>query len=358
MSEEDILGMSDEEALEQPLPDDVYDEEPEEEVEDTEEDSESQDDEDEGDYEEPEESSPYAAESEEQEQTSEDYEETDSSQETSQDLDYKAEYEKLLTPFKANGRQVKVDNVDEAIRLMQMGANYNKKMQALKPNLQVLKMLERHQLLDENKISYLIDLDKKNPKAIAKLIKDAEIDPMDLDTSEDTDEYRPSQYKVSEVEMQLDNILDELESSPHFNRVLSIATKQWDDESKNVIAQNPALLKVIHEHLDSGIYDQVMDAVEKERTLGGLQGLNDIAAYKQVGDVLHSKGLLKAQSPASQKPTATVQDAKAQREAKRQNRKRAAQPTKSRSTSNASSTLNPLAMSDEEFENFAPLKYM
>ena len=58
------------------------------------------------------------------------------------ELDYKAEYEKLLKPFKANGRDIQVGSVDDAIALMQMGANYNKKMAALKPNMKLLKMLE------------------------------------------------------------------------------------------------------------------------------------------------------------------------------------------------------------------------
>ena len=38
-------------------------------------------------------------------------------------VDYKAEYERLLKPFKANGRDVSVASVDDALSLMQMGAN-------------------------------------------------------------------------------------------------------------------------------------------------------------------------------------------------------------------------------------------
>ena len=38
---------------------------------------------------------------------------------------------KLFAPFKANGKDIKVDSVEEAIALMQMGANYSKKMAGL-----------------------------------------------------------------------------------------------------------------------------------------------------------------------------------------------------------------------------------
>ena len=89
--------------------------------------------------------------------------------------DYKAEYLRLLAPFKANGKEIAVSTVDDAISLMQMGANYNKKMAGLKPSLKMLKLLENSGLLSEEKISYLIDLEKKNPAAINKLIKDSGI---------------------------------------------------------------------------------------------------------------------------------------------------------------------------------------
>ena len=67
--------------------------------------------------------------------------------------DYKAELGRVLSPIKANGREIQVSSVDDAIQLMQMGANYHKKMAALKPNLAVLKMLEQHGLLDQEKLS-------------------------------------------------------------------------------------------------------------------------------------------------------------------------------------------------------------
>ena len=97
------------------------------------------------------------------------------SSETNEEIkvDYKAEYDRLVAPFKANGREITVKSVDDAIALMQMGANYNKKMSALKPNLKLMKLLENNGLLDETKIGFLIDLEKKNPDAINKLIKDS-----------------------------------------------------------------------------------------------------------------------------------------------------------------------------------------
>ena len=106
-------------------------------------------------------------------------------------IDYKAEYERLTQPFKANGKEIKVNSVEDAVELMQMGANYSKKMAALKPHLKLIKMLDKHGLMDESKLSYLIDLNGKNPEAIAKLVKDSGLDPMEMDENK-ADDYKPT----------------------------------------------------------------------------------------------------------------------------------------------------------------------
>src|SRR5215207_849386 len=73
----------------------------------------------------------------------------------------------VLKPFKANGREMSVTSPEEVRTLMQQGANYNKKMQGLKPHLALVKQLEQNNLLSDEKIGFLIDLSKKNPEAMA-----------------------------------------------------------------------------------------------------------------------------------------------------------------------------------------------
>ena len=81
-------------------------------------------------------------------------------------VDYEAFFKQVMAPFKANGRTIELKSPDEAIRLMQMGAGYGRKIQDLQPHLKVLRMLEKNELLDENKLSFLIDVNAKNPEAI------------------------------------------------------------------------------------------------------------------------------------------------------------------------------------------------
>lgn len=264
--------------------------------------------------------------------------------------DYKAELERVLSPIKANGREIQVSSVDDAIQLMQMGANYHKKMAALKPNLAVLKMLEQHGLLDQEKLSYLIDLDKKNPEAVKKLVKDSGIDPLDIDTDK-AGNYKPSNYSVDEKAVELDAVLDELKGSQHYAPLLQTVGKDWDSQSRQVIADTPDLLRTLHSHMSSGIFAKIVSAVETERAFGRLSGMSDLEAYRAVGDKLNAQGAFNGVSANTATAPAKVVPVKA---ASTPNTNSAAKQKKlAASTSRASAPVqqapfNPLSMSDDE----------
>lgn len=270
-------------------------------------------------------------------------------------VDFEAEYKRLLTPFKANGRDIQVKNVDDAIALMQMGANYNKKMAALKPNLKLMKLLENNNLLDESKLSFLIDLDKKDPGAINKLVKDSGIDPMDLD-AEKAGAYKQSSYTVDDRQVELDTVLDELEGSPTYNQTLDIVSNKWDGASKQVIAGSPQLLKVIDAHVASGIYDLIQTEIESERVFGRLNGLSDIDAYRKVGDAIearggfnHLAGNTSQGKPEAKAPVIVTPKPKPVEDDKLKEKRRAASSTKPVVPSSNPKDFNPLALSDDEF---------
>lgn len=278
-----------------------------------------------------------------------------------QAVDYEAEYKRLLAPFKANGREIQVKSVDDAVALMQMGANYNKRMAALKPNLKMLKLLENNGLLNEEKLSYLIDLEKKNPAAINKLVKDSGLDPMDLD-AEKAGEYKPKIHSVDDREIDLDTVLDEIQETPTYTQTLEIVSKKWDGASKQTIASTPQLLKVINDHVANGIYDLINQEVERERMFGRLNGLSDIEAYRRVGDAINARGgfnhLVSNQGKPNQEPVVVQPKAKAPADDKLNEKRRAASSTKPANVSTAAaSDFNPLALSDEEFSKLAEIRF-
>ena len=276
-------------------------------------------------------------------------------------IDYKAEYEKLLSPFKANGRDMTVESVEDAKALMQMGANYNKKMAALKPSLKILKLLENNGLLSEEKLSYLIDLDKKDPAAISKLVKDSGMDPLDMST-DDKVEYTPKKYAVDDAEIELDTVLDELQGTPTYTRTLDVVSNKWDGPSKQVIANSPQILKVINNHMQSGIYDLIQTEVERERVFGRLNGLSDIEAYRQVGDKIQARGgfdhLGRQGQQTQPAPKIVTPKPKVADDDKLKDKRRAASSTKPAGPTQAVATFNPLALSDEEFSKQMNPKFL
>ena len=279
-------------------------------------------------------------------------------EETPKDIDYKAEYERLIAPFRANGKDMQIESVDDALTLMKMGANYNKKMAGLKPNLKLLKMLEKNNLLDESKLSFLIDLDQKNPGAVNKLIKDSGIDPLDIDTEKE-DEYRPSTYTVDDKEVELDGVLDEIRDTQSFKDTLGIITNKWDDSSKQVLYDNPGLIKVINEHVGAGVYTKIAGVIESERMFGRLTNMTDLEAYKHVGDAIMAKGGF--QTSTEQPDTTESTDAAPvtkKTDPKLNERRKAASSTKSASSSKKTNDFNPLAMSDEDFEKVSGSQFL
>ena len=268
-----------------------------------------------------------------------------------EETDYKAEYQKILAPFSANGKQMQVESAEEAITLMQMGANYNKKMAALKPNLKLLKLLENNGLLSEEKLSFLIDLDKKNPDAITKLVKDSGLDPLEMDVSKS--DYKPNTYTVHDREVELDSVLSDIQDTPTYSKTISIVGNKWDGESKKIIVENPQLIKVINDHMANGVFDLISNEVDRQRALNRLNGVSDIEAYRLVGDEMHNRGALRPASQPAQKAPGTVREpVPAKPTAQNQDtrsKKLAASTPKAAAPVKNDPDFNPLALSDEDF---------
>lgn len=277
-----------------------------------------------------------------------------------QPVDYEATYKQIMAPFKANGKEFTPSSPEEVVRLMQMGANYTKKMQALKPNLQLMRMLENNGLLDEAKLSFLIDVDKKDPKAIQKLLHDAKIDPLEIDASE-APAYTPGNHRVSDQEMAFHEALSDVATTETGKETIVLINSKWDNVSKQAVFKEPVLLSIITEQRSNGIYDQIVSEIERQQTLGLMPNIPFIQAYKQVGDRLHAEGKLvprgasqpqpQLMNPAPVVPQRQVLETRpAQPKSPVSNgeKARAASPGPKASTKSSPQTFDPFSMTDEE----------
>lgn len=271
------------------------------------------------------------------------------------EIDYKAAYENMLSPLKANGKTMNIDSIDDMRKLAQMGANYNKKMAAMKPSMKILKMLEKNDLLEEGKLNFLIDLHKQDPDAIKKLLRDSKID-TDTLSMDDEIKYKPTQHGVGDNEVELDAAIEAIKDTPSYSRTLKVVGSDWDDKSKQIVADNPDLIRVINDQITSGIFDKISNEVEKERVFGRLGDISDIEAYRQIGEAMEKKGEFKQDekgdpadedSPekkeAATKKKADDEKRRAKRQALKDNKKLPEKKSK------RDKDFNPLSLSDEDY---------
>ena len=269
------------------------------------------------------------------------------------ETDYKSFHDQVMAPFKANGKMIQLKSPEEAIALMQMGANYTRKMQEIQPHRKVLLMLENNGLLDEGKLSYLIDLDKKNPDAIKKLVKDAGLDPMDIDTSEES-AYRVGNHRVSDEEAAFRGVLDELSNTDNGKQTLQVINSTWDQASKELLWKNPGVMNLINQQRELGIYDRILTEVERRKALGQVP-INQplLQIYQQVGQEMVAGNAFADIVQPAQQPRETVAPVASRvvppkPVVKNGDRATAAAPSKA-AAKPAKVIVNPLSMSDEDF---------
>jgi hypothetical protein len=211
--------------------------------------------------------------------------------------------------------------------------------------------LENNQLLDEAKLNNLIDLSKKDPQAITKLIKESTVDPLEIDKEAPVD-YKPNNYSITDKEYNLDKVLDEIKESETFNRTISVLTKDWDTESRSTISDYPEIIAVINDHMANGVFDQVNAKLQQEKTLGKLAGIPDVEAYRQIAEDMHKNNLFKQSQPQPQSiETSKVSNESVpkQADADRDKKRKAAAPVKQAPSKKASSDDDFLGLSDDEF---------
>ena len=271
---------------------------------------------------------------------------TKESDQSSAEIDYKAFYDSIMGPIKANGKTFQARSAEEAVRLMQMGMNYTQKMQHLAPYRKRIQMLQNAGLLEDDKLNYLIDLAKGNPEAVKKLLKDNKLDPLDMNL-EDEPKYVPGNHTVTDAEVQIQTIVDDLKSTPQGLETLRLING-WDQASLGEVYKTPSMIATLHEQRQSGVYDFIMKEMEHQKMLGNIpEGTPFLEAYKAVGDYCLRQQQAKAQQQAVQNiPNGTLH----RKQTTSVNTQVKAAAPSNRSKKPAQQFIDPFSLSDEEFE--------
>lgn len=263
--------------------------------------------------------------------------------------DYKSFYEAVTSKFKANGMDMSITDPSEIIGLMQQGLNYTKKSQELSVAKRFYSTL-REAGINEDDLSLLIDVHKKNPEAIAKLVNESGVNLYDVD-DDAVSKYKPSTSVPTEAKLVLQDTLDSLKSHEKYEQTISTVL-EWDADSQFEISnKDPNFLPELANHISNGLYDHVQGMLLRERAKGvnsPIRGMNDYQGYRYIVDYIaeYQRQQANAQSPAKPKAAANSEQ------------RRLAAPSKGKAANtNVSGNLkNMYQMSDADFEKeFAKL---
>ena len=218
------------------------------------------------------------------------------------DADRVKGFDTLMAPFKANGREMKVQNVEEARRLMQMGAGHVKYQQQVRPQIALAQTL-KNSGIDSDRLNFLIELHNGNKDAVQKLVRDSGLDPYEIKTDDEAKtadkDYRPKDYSVSDSAVTLEQTVSSVRSTEGGSELLTDIRNNWDDGSRQSLLEDPGILSVLNEQKHSGIYDQITAEIDRKRTLGGLNGVSFLKAYHQVGTEMEKRGAFKREPEPS-----------------------------------------------------------
>lgn len=199
-------------------------------------------------------------------------------------------YSKVSAPFKADGKDIQVKSPEDAIRLMQMGVNYSRRMQEMKPLRAQDNMLKTHGLNDPAKLNFMIDVIKGKPEAIQKLLKDHKIDPIDLDVTKETP-YKATNYQTDPKDLAFQEAIDATLTAEGGKDIIRDINAQWDDESKEALRVEPSIFENLLEQKRTGVYSQIKTELEYQRTMGFLTNVPFLQAYHQVGSAMQKAGV-------------------------------------------------------------------
>jgi len=181
------------------------------------------------------------------------------------EVDTESTFSKLLqNPIKANGHEVIVDTPEKAVQLMQMGINYNKKMQEAKPYMGIINALKDAGIADDKTVmNQLIDIAKGDKQALLDFAKKRELDLSDDEEVEDA--YVPNDNISSEEEIEFEDTFSRLKSSNNYDKFQKNIVNDFSDESSQVFYKSPQLLEALNADMENGIYNKVMATVQSKK---------------------------------------------------------------------------------------------
>jgi len=190
-----------------------------------------------------------------------------------------------------------------------------------------------------------MDFRNGNIDVIKKYLKTHDINPIDLDIEEEV-QYKAKDYSVSASEIEFDDMVSELKTSPTFDTTVKVMTEVWDAKSKEQLFNKPALMRGLQDEIEMGRYEEVQGIIDQRKLLGNTNGKSDIDMYIEVVSEMDKQS--KSQTKETTQPKTEKKTEVVKKKADTSEKKKASIQSKKRPK--AKETYDPTTLSDDEFE--------
>lgn len=271
-----------------------------------------------------------------------------------EEIDYKAFYDEVTAPIRADGRDFTIKSSEDLRNLVSKGLDYTQKTQQIAPYRKTLAFLRDNNALDDTKLSYMVDLINKDEKAVKQLIREMTAEPKeegkqklefyDLDPEQEEESQRyhfQNKNTITDEQLNFRETFDEVNASEGGNAFLNKINQKFDSSSLDYLYQNPHAIKLLYQADRAGQFDQIMDKMQYNDMIHpeNVQRENTITRFMKTGQSMPEL------FPQNQQPT--QQQVVQQRQ--QQNRVKSASIPRA-SGAKSRTFVDPLDMSDEEFK--------
>lgn len=187
---------------------------------------------------------------------------------------------------KANGMEFDFTQ-EELIQLAPKAMDYTKKLQQLAPYRKSISAMEDNGITEQD-INMLIEIKKGNKDALASIMKDSKIDPVDVMDIESDGKFIPPSYGKNESQLEVQEVYQRIHRDETYKFTEQIVDREWDSASRKTLMEKPDMIEGLHADIKNGIYAKVAPEAEKLRVLDGGRKSN-LDYYIQAGEAIFNQ---------------------------------------------------------------------
>ncbi len=167
-----------------------------------------------------------------------------------------------------NGMNVRA-TMEELEAGFKKGMNYTQKMQEIAPHRKDMNLMTEHGLSTDD-LNLLIEAKKGNKDALGKLLANAKVDVLDLDT-EASQDYTPENYAKEVPNVEMEQIKNEILADAEFAPVVENALQSMPEDMYQMVSSDARGMNSLYSDMKSGMYAKVMPEVLKQQALYGVK---------------------------------------------------------------------------------------